>query len=181
MQECPDSGSLRFSKWDIGVVGKTVDDRGTVATDFVQQHAARTMLTEYDSGEFKLEIDGVKYAADNIAEALREWQNKAIILEATTCGFVELFLILHGLAAAGSKGVTFLYVEPGEYTHSRRTPLLHRRDFELSEEVPGYRGIPNAAIVMTDLAKQRAVFFLGYEERRLDRALEGFQMLRPDN
>lgn len=181
MQEASSPASLQFGTWDLGVVGKTVDDRGHVATDFVHRYATKLISAEYDSEDFSLELDGAKWPGDEVIEAVRPWQAKSILIEATTCGFAELFLVLRGLVSLGPCKLSFLYVEPGEYTHSRHTPLLHRRDFELSQEVPGYRGIPGAGLVMTDLRDQRAVFFLGYEERRLDRALEDFQMIRPDN
>jgi hypothetical protein len=47
--------------------------------------------------------------------------------------------------------------------------------------VPGYRAIPGAAVILTDRRPQHGVFFLGFEERRLDVALEDFQTLRPSN
>jgi hypothetical protein len=181
MQEAESAAQLTCKRWNIGVVGKTLDDRGTVATDFVHQHAEAVVSVEYDPEGFSLEIDSVKRAADDVESAIRDWASKTILIETTTVGFVAMFLLARALHRTGTREISFLYVEPREYAHSRRTPLLHRRDFELSAEVPGYRGIPGAAMIMNDLEKQRAVFFLGYEERRLDRALEDFQMLSPDN
>jgi hypothetical protein len=63
----------------------------------------------------------------------------------------------------------------------RRSYLLNKRDFELSQEVPGYKPIPGATRILSDRIGQRTVFFLGYEERRLDRALEDNQMVQPAN
>jgi hypothetical protein len=181
MQEAESGAQLSCTRWDIAVVGKTLDDRGTVATDFVAQHADAVISVQYDPEDFSLEIDKVRGAADDVEGAIRAWASKTVLIEMTTVGFVELFLLIRALSRIGGTEISFLYVEPREYAHSRRTPLLHRRDFELSAEVPGYRGIPGAAMIMSDLEKQRAVFFLGYEERRLDRALEDFQMLNPEN
>ena len=181
MQEASSANQLSFTRWDVGVIGRTVDDRGTIATDFVTQHANEVFPIQYDPEDFSLEINQAKLSEDEVEGTVREWSSKSILIEATTVGFVELFLLIRSLAKIGKRDLSFLYVEPREYAHSRRTPLLHRRDFELSSEVPGYRGIPGSAMIMSDLEKQRAVFFLGYEERRLDRALEDFQMLSPDN
>ena len=181
MQEAESATQLSSTRWDVGVIGKTVDDRGTIATDFVAQHAGELFPVQYDPENFLLELNKIKMAEDEVEATLRRLSSKSVLIETTTVGFVELFLLIRGLTKVGRREISFLYVEPREYAHSRRTPLLHRRDFELSSEVPGYRGIPGAAMIMSDLDKQRAVFFLGYEERRLDRALEDFQMLSPDN
>jgi hypothetical protein len=64
---------------------------------------------------------------------------------------------------------------------NRRSQILHKRDFELSDEVPGYRAIPGATLMLSDRLPQRSVFFLGYEERRLELALEDYQMLQPSS
>jgi hypothetical protein len=181
MQEAESANQLSCTRWDIGVIGTTLDDRGTIASDFVTQHVTTVIPVQYDPEDFSLEIDKVRGPADDTEGAIQSWASKSVLVEMTTVGFVELFLLIRALTRFGTTEISFLYVEPGEYAHSRRTPLLHRRDFELSAEVPGYRGIPGAAMIMSDLEKQRAVFFLGYEERRLDRALEDFQMLSPDN
>jgi hypothetical protein len=50
--------------------------------------------------------------------------------------------------------------------------LGHRREFELSSDVPGDKPVPGAVLMTTERTQQRAVFFLGYEERRLDVALD---------
>jgi hypothetical protein len=181
MQEAESQTELTCTRWVLGIVGKTLDDRGTVATDFVSKHVDCVVPVEYNPETFSLEINNVGAPVDDIETGIREWSKKSILIETTTIGFVELFLLVRALRTLGLKDISFLYVEPRGYAQSRRTPLLHRRDFELSAEVPGYRGIPGAAMIMNDLERQRAVFFLGYEERRLDRALEDFQMLSPDN
>jgi hypothetical protein len=181
MQKAELPSQLSYETWDIGIVGKTLDDRGTVATDFVALRARTVISVEYDPDDFSLSLNGAGIPADDVESAAREWVSKSILIELTTVGFVEVFLLSRALHRLGKSEIDFLYVEPLEYAHSRRTPLLHRRDFELSEEVPGYRGIPGAAIIMSDLEKQYGAFFLGFEERRLDRALEDFQMLNPEN
>ena len=181
MQEAHAHGDLTYASWDIGFVGKTVDDRGHIAADFVTQHASAVYSVLYDPEDFSLEINNVKLQEHEVEGALRDCHSKSVLIETTTVGFVELFLLNRGLINVGKRDLSFLYVEPQEYAHSRRTPLTQRRDFELSSEVPGYRGIHGAAMIMSDFENQRAVFFLGYEERRLDRALEDFQMLKPDN
>jgi hypothetical protein len=80
-------------------------------------------------------------------------------------------LACRGLRQRGVKAISLLYVEPLDYS-APKDKLLHRRDFELSEEVPGYIPIPGSTILLEDRRPQRGVFFLGFEERRLDRAME---------
>ena len=81
----------------------------------------------------------------------------------------------------GIRDLEFLYVEPRSYHSPRRPQLLDKRDFDLSDEVRGYRAIPGATVMLSDRDKQKGVFFLGYEESRFDMVLEDYQMIRPSD
>ncbi len=180
MQEESSATGLSHAKWDIGLIGKTVDDRGTAATDFIVNNCATTIVLKYDPDEFELDCGESRIPIDEFRNRKPDWSNKSLILEASTLGFAEILLCcakLRDLAMPAD----ILYVEPALYKLSGRTALLHKRDFDLSDEVPGYRGIPGFTLLLDQSAKLTAVCFLGYEERRLDRALEDFDFLRPDS
>ena len=180
MQEGSSATDLSHAKWDIGLIGKTVDDRGTAATDFIVSNCAMTAVLKYDADEFELECGGSRIAIEEFRKTVPDWSNKSLILEASTLGFAEILLCCAKLRDMGTRA-DILYVEPALYKLSGRTALLHRRDFDLSDEVPGYRGIPGFTLLLDQNARLTAVWFLGYEERRLDRALEDFNFLRPDS
>lgn len=50
--------------------------------------------------------------------------------------------------------------------------MLHRRLFELSDDVEIFSGVPGSVIVLRDENPNKAVFLVGYEGQRLDQALE---------
>jgi hypothetical protein len=186
MQEGENISEMTYGHWDVGIVGRQIDERGKAAVSFISQHTDRLIFVDYDSKEFTISVDSAVINAEEIDSYLKGIKGKTIVMESTTLGFVEIFLCCKALYDLGFPQVAFLYVEPESYTlrvresSTRRSLILHKRDFGLSDEVPGYRAIPGATLLMNDRLPQRSVFFLGYEERRLDRALEDNQILKPE-
>jgi hypothetical protein len=178
MREDDSSSQLSLQRRDVGVVGQPVDDRGKAAIAFLRTQAEVVISLDYHVDEFQIEIDGIRCDADAIDDYFNQLHGKSIILEATTLGFAEIFLTCRALRESGFPTVSLLYVEPHQYSNPRRSQLLHRRDFELSDQVPGYKPIPGSTFMLSDRSSQRGVFLLGYEEQRLDRAFEDFQMIR---
>jgi hypothetical protein len=181
MKSGSSSAELSDGPWDVALVGSAVDDRGRAAIEYAKSRSTLTMAFEYHADSFRLLVDGRYLEVDELSANLPNLASAAFLLESTTLGFVEVFLICRALVRCGSKGFHLCYVEPREYNTPRRREVLYRRAFELSSEVPGYRAIPGAAFILTDRRPQHGVFFLGFEERRLDVALEDFQTLKPSN
>ena len=181
MQEGRTNSQLTFARWDVAIIGKPVDDRGKAAIGFLQQNADELFLIDYDPGEFRLDIDGTSTNAEEITSFLAAFPNKSVVLETSTLGFVEILLCCREFKNSGIRDLQLLYVEPQRYHSTQRSQLLDKRDFELSDEVPGYRAIPGVIFMLNDRDKQKGVFFLGYEETRFDRVLEDYQMIRPNN
>jgi len=179
MQEGESFADLTANHWDIGVVGRTVDDRGRAAAEFLSSRTGRLVSVEYDPEEFDLDFGGSRLNAEEVDQFVSKLDRGSVLLETTTLGFVEIFLLCRALRKLGVPKLALLYVEPLSYSNPRRSQLLERRDFELSEKVPGYKAIPGATLMLTDRTPQRAVFFLGYEGERLERALEDYQMIKP--
>jgi hypothetical protein len=172
MQESSTAQELDCQTWDLGITGISLDDRGAAATGFVSSKCSQVSVATYDPNAFTISIDGSERNAERTPELLAAQVGKTILLETTTLGFVELFLCTKALKELNFSSVSLLYVEPGQYSTAGGERLLHRRDFELSAEVQGFIGIPGATLVMTTRTAQRVAFFLGFEERRLDVALQ---------
>jgi len=162
---------LHHGKWNIAIVGDAIDKRGEAAREFASCQADVVAECTYNADLFEIRIDGQSYQVDSAKAAFESLGAGRVLLEATTLGFVEVYLACRALRACGRTEVSLLYVEPLEYV-APRGQLLHRRDFELSDEVPGFIPVPGAMILLEDKRSQRGVFFLGYEEGRLDRAME---------
>jgi hypothetical protein len=175
------TGELSNGPWDVALVGSAVDERGRAAIEFAKSRSTSTIVLEYHADSFRFLVDGQSFEADELSAGLPNLASSAFLLESTTLGFVEVFLTCRALVRSGAKGFHLTYVEPNEYKTPRRREVLYRRAFELSSEVPGYRAIPGAAVILTDRRPQHGVFFLGFEERRLDVALEDFQTIKPSN
>lgn len=171
MQRSESEARFSSRRWDIAILGEEVDERGAASRRFARDRCDRVIECSYDTDSFSLIIDGTLYGADRAGDAFSGVFAHQVLLETTTLGFPEIFLACQAAHHAAAQSVSMLYVEPKEYT-APRDQLLRRRDFELSDEVPGFRPIPGATVLLEDRGAQRGVFFLGYEERRLDRALE---------
>ncbi len=171
---------LSFAGSDIAIVGKAVDDRGHAIIDYLKSKTGDIRYIDYNVEKFEFDVDGQRINADDIENFLYQFRNKSLVLDATTLGFVEIFLICRALLTMGLLRITFFYVEPLDYQSPNRSRLLCKRDFELSDTFPGYCAIPHAAFMLNDRYPQNVVFFLGYEARRLDRALEDFQMIKTE-
>ena len=181
MQESDNYCNLQFDNVDCFIHGAAVDDRGTAAVDILTRKAGSTILAEYLVNEFSISLSEDLCETESLSAYFSSLSHKSYMLEGTTLGIVELFLITKALRESGASNVYISYVEPSTYSTPMRTQLLHRRDFDLTDEVPGFSAIPGAIIRLTDRRKQKGVFFLGYEETRFARAFEDHAMIAPAN
>lgn len=177
LQKAAKADGIQFASYRIGFCGEVLDDRGKAAVEEISGNAGKMVTLRYDPRTFEVDIGGDRVSADAFPDALRPLLTGQVVLEATTLGFVEILLCCRALDALGVSEFDILYVEPKHYHSPRRREILHRRDFELSGNVPGYRAIPGYAILLGDQPSQKGVFFLGYEESRLRRAFEDLQMI----
>jgi hypothetical protein len=172
MQQSKDSNGLSHSGWDVAIVGKPLDDRGYAAEGFVRNNSSKVIVMEFNPSEFKFNLDSQSYDVDDAEDAFKDMLDKKVILETTTLGFVEMLLACSAFNKEKGKQISFLYIEPKEYRRERKSLVLHRREFDLSGEVPGYQGIPGYSLILSDNFTQKVVFFAGYESSRLEKALE---------
>ena len=148
--------------------------RGNAAVSFLNDHSQLTVELRYQADDLQITLDGTATDVADIEEFLIAHKKRRIVLESTTLGFDEVFLCCRAANQLGIKEFSLVYVEPASYKRPRQKQILHKRDFQLSGIVAGFSAIPGAAMIIDDRAPPTAVFFLGYEERRLDRALEEF-------
>lgn len=152
-------------------VGEALDDRGEAAVTQVGRSTARVEPAVFDLETGAVNVAGVPHYPEDLTGYLGS--PSSILLEATTLGFVEVFLLTKAALEAGAQQLSILYVEPEQYlVRPRELAFLDRRDFELSDEVREFSGVPRAAIMLTSNAPTKAVFFVGYEGQRLEQALE---------
>ena len=174
MQKAQTAELLSVDNWDLAVVGEPIDDRGTAAVMFLRDNTEKTVELRYHADNFQITIDGTTSHLSRIEEFFDNYKKKRIVVESSTLGFAEIFLCCRAACQLGIKELSFLYVEPADYRRPQKTQVLHKRDFQLSDVVAGFSAIPGSARIIDDRNPPTAIFFLGYEERRLDRALDEF-------
>ena len=172
MQKATQPSDIRWGAYRLGLHGSILDERGKVAVDEMRDKVDELLALRYDPHSFEVTFDAERVEVDSLTETLRARLSGRTLLETTTLGFVEMLLCCRTLRQVGADSFDLLYVEPESYRSPRRRHLLHRRDFELSGEVPGYRAIPGFGVLLGDRSPRKGVFFLGYEEARLRRPLK---------
>jgi len=154
--------------------GSPIDDRGNSAINFESENISLRIPVLYDYDNMTINIGNQEVSADNAIELLKPYViGKNIILESTTLGFAELFLVVRSLIDLGINNFIILYVEPEKY--ERTKPGAD--SFALSESNAGYKPIPRSVVDLAGDDIEAGVFFLGYEPERLERAFEEYQML----
>jgi hypothetical protein len=178
MQSNSKAEALDAPKWDVALIGDIVDERGEASVVYVSSRAQDVLYVAYDARAMILKIDGEPVTADDVYDRLKYLSRSRVVLDATTLGIPDLLLTLNALREASSAGADIIYVEPASYAGPRRTDVMHRRDFELSDDMEGFLAIPGFSLGLHDPSPRKIVFFLGYEGQRLDQAFEQLN-LRP--
>ena len=168
---------LSLGDYAVALCGHAIDDRGRAAVYSLSIRSCECHTLVYDPIRMHMVIDGEPATASELSDLFEGFRGRDVALEATTLGFVEILLCCRALYGIVNT-LGCLYVEPGEYRRARDRHLLAKRDFRLSGEVTGFRGIPGATRMLDERAAQKTVFFLGYEGSRFRRAFADLEVLR---
>src|SRR6266481_4063988 len=139
LQEGERKDELSWDTWQVVLHGDPLDDRGHSVLGEVTSKSALMKRFQYLPNNLEIVIDSTPVRVDELADALRPTVTGRVLLEATTLGLAEIVLCCRALRVLGHDAFDIVYVEPNEYHRPRIERLLHKRDFELSSEVPGYR------------------------------------------
>lgn len=180
LQESEQESGINWQSWSTVLHGDPLDDRGRTVLRNLTARTTRMTAVRYSPESLQVGIDATSVVVDDLATALAPLLNGRVLLESTTLGLAEIVLCCKALRKLGHDGFDIVYVEPKDYHSPRRQLLLHKRDFELSGEVPGYAAIPGSAVHLGERKPIRSIFFLGYEEARLRRAFEEVQIENSD-
>jgi hypothetical protein len=179
MRSTRDPRSLGGPPFALALVGKAIDDRGVRSIAYAQTRTPKSVVVSYDPDQIALVLDGLPSSQDALKELLLSTVGP-VLIEATTLGFVEVFLALRAAKDAGRDTIWILYTEPVAYRVHRRSHVLHRRDFALTTEVRDFAAVPGATLLLDFRETTRGVFFLGYEGERLQQLFEQTN-LRPSD
>ncbi|MGQ0512577.1 MAG: hypothetical protein ACT4P9_18390 [Betaproteobacteria bacterium] len=175
MRTTMSASAVNWSSLSVAFVGTPIDARGHSAIEAIRGAGIQVVETSYDPETFEVTLGSTCGPADDIDALFLPFAAKRILLECTTLGIAEILLLCRAARSAAIARISLLYVEPADYAAPQSQELLRRRDFELTREFVGFRPIPEFVINLAGARAARGVFFLGYEQRRLDRALEDHQ------
>lgn len=173
------AAELTVSHFDLAIVGEPVDDRGVAAVELATAVADRLVVARYHPLTLRIQFDDREMEVDAASGYLSGNGAKGILIESTTLGFPEMCVCCRVARRLGYPSLSFLYVEPLQYRrHDRATKVIQQRDFELSDEIVGYKPVPGAIASLDQVAiggdaeAHNVVFLLGFEGERMDRAIE---------
>lgn len=172
LHKLPDCQVMPARTWDVALVGTSLDSRGTEGIQGLRHRTRRCLEIAYDCRSLEVSLDGRTHHIDEFNDILAQYAAASVVFEATTLGFAEILLCCKALRLAGVRNLSFCYVEPTGYSSPRRGEVIHRRDFELTDDVEGYIGIPGASYMLNEAEGQTTILFLGFESQRLDQAFE---------
>ncbi len=178
MQYGESPSDLDKCHWDIGFIGISVDQRGEKSIEYIRDNSAVTRNIKYIPQEFKVQIDADVIDKDDLPNKLTECHRRRVVIDSTTLHLPEILILLQELKESQVSQISILYVEPGDYKHKQKGgEIINRRDFELSDRVIGFEGIPGHALSLTQDIGQKIVFLCGFEPERFDRAMEDSEIV----
>jgi hypothetical protein len=148
LQEGEAKGEIDWGTWQIVLHGEAIDDRGRSVLHEVSGRTASMKTLRYAPEKLEIALDSAFISADELADALKPCITGRVLLEATTLGLAEIALCCRALKDLCQNAFDIVYVEPEKYNQPSWGPLLHKRDFELSSEVPGYQAIPGSGLFL---------------------------------
>ena len=172
--------SIARTKYAALFCGEPLDERGHCAIQGLSILSDVHHVLKYDVSENLLTLNGTSLSPIQLNNIFDTLENQYIALETTTLGFVELYMCCRA-AVGRTRAMDCIYVEPRHYRRSFDSHLMAKRDFELSGEIVGFRGIPGATRMLDERQKQRYVFFVGYEGARIRRAFTDLEQLKGQN
>jgi len=172
MQAGSASSELSHRRWQHAIVGEAVNARGEAAIKFAKENSDKVSIFRYDPDKLQIHCDDSNFSSEEPEQVFDSFRTETVLLESTTLGFVEILLCCRGLKQCAQKSVSLLYTEPRNYFRPRRSQIVHRHDFELSEEVHEFMAVPGNVILLSTNAAPKCVVFLGFEGQRLNRFLE---------
>jgi hypothetical protein len=173
MQRYENPSHLKHDRWDLALVGTTVDDRSEASIGYARSNAEITITLQYEAIIPRLLADSQPLECDDLTDHLRSLDRTSILLDAASLGVAEIALCCRAFRTINPASFSILYVEPGEYNAPNVRDPVHRRVYDLSEETPNYIGIPGLTFILEDESPdQTVVFLLGYEGERLERAFD---------
>lgn len=169
--ETLDSLEAKNYKWDLAFYGIARDERGRSIIEFVKSHSRSCLKIEYDVVNFQLKIENAE--VKNEQDYFSSLSELNILIESTTLSLNEilkLILFLNNLKTE------ILYIQPKDYSVEENSEISVFRNYNLSHSLLGFYPITERMTEISSNAKLKLVIILGYENYRIDRLFEHFEL-----
>ena len=103
--------------------------------------ASATAYLSYDPDGLQLAVDSAKVECDELRSGLPKEARISSCWRRQRWGF-RRFCCAVEQRGIGHTTISLLYLEPRDYFTPRPTVNVHRREFDLSEEIAGFSAIP---------------------------------------
>ncbi|MDI7191266.1 hypothetical protein [Leptospira santarosai] len=163
--------SISECTWDIGFFGKAIDERGKEIVNFLKNRCSKSFFVQYNPINFVLTIEGESINDESLF--FQTFDKLKILIESTTLGLNEIFKLVNNL---NSELVDILYIQPKDYLKEDNSELSPFRNFNLSHSLAGFYPITERMIEINSNEKIKLVIVLGYENYRIDRLFEHFEL-----
>ena len=160
-------------EYEIGFHGALIDERSTAGVSFLKNRTISPIELKYDASNFILEIGGKPFSEAAYQSYFASLKGKTVILEATSLGFPEIFLVLSNSIGAQ---ISILYCEPMSYRMNSYGFDSPSPDYSLTTSFAGFFPIPDRFIDFGSETVKRGVLFLGFESSRIERLFEDFEI-----
>ncbi|MGU3312631.1 hypothetical protein [Acinetobacter sp. M5A5_2a] len=163
--------------WDLCIIGHSDEERAIFAKDILNNKSNELLILNYNPDEFSFQIelngDPTIIFTHDIGDYLIAYQNKSIVIDATSFDIAVLTFICKTLKDLAILNVDILYVEPEDY-EIQRTFAENDYDPLLSDSTLGFEeaAIPDIAKPIEQDEINYFIFLLGYEGDRLTNAFE---------
>lgn len=166
---------IDLQQYDFGFYGDILDERGGKAVEVLEKYCKECIKINYSPEDFKVSFGDDSVIVDEVESKTNLYKNAKCLIDATTLGFVEILILCKSWMP--NLSLSFLYAEPAEYYRPERNNILHRRNFELSGEIKGFKAIPGFSALISDDIEHKVIFILGFEASRVEKAFEDHQII----
>lgn len=161
------------AEWQLSFYGEECDDRTKKSIEFCKERSGQCFKALYNPEELMISFNSDSIQCYQIEEFIKKFKPKTVLLDATSLGVAEIGLLLKVISRIRKLRCSVLYIEPGSYSKvESKKGGLNVREFSLSVEISGFKGIPTLSSPLNLDDEKAVVFFLGFESYRLKHALE---------
>lgn len=159
-------------KYDLGLLGESVDKRGSVSRIVVRENSNAQLELSYEHENFKVKVGKSEMTLLDFLKSNFFSNSKNILLDTTNLSFPEIAVLLKAIFNTSQPHrISFLYCEPDKYNMKVWSPA-DIRGFELTHKLSPVDFIPTFYNASLPGKEKYLLAFLGFEDTRFSRVID---------